>query len=163
MAKLKAGEPAPAFDLRSTEGRSVSLASLSGKRVVLYFYPEDDTPGCTKESCAFRDAYAALRAAGVEVYGVSADDLASHERFRAKYALPFALLIDADNAVATAYGAWGETTLYGKKSVGTIRSTFAIDAEGKIAHAWYHVKVPGHVERVCAALGVAAPAGATEA
>jgi peroxiredoxin Q/BCP len=157
MAKLTAGEPAPAFDLRSTDGRAVSLASLRGKRVVLYFYPEDDTPGCTKEACAFRDAHSPLRAAGVEVYGVSADDVASHERFRAKYQLPFALLVDPDNAVATAYGAWGEKVLYGKKVTGTIRSTFAIDAEGKIARAWYHVKVPGHAERVCAELGVTLP------
>jgi len=155
---LRIGQTAPAFSLPSTSGRTVSLADLRGKRVVLYFYPRDDTPGCTREACAFRDHTQALAKSGAVVLGVSGDSLAAHAKFRGKYELPFELLSDAGNRVATAYGAYGEKLLYGRKIVGTIRSTFVIDEHGKLATLWSKVKVDGHVERVLAALaGPGAP------
>lgn len=154
---LKAGDAAPDFQLPSTSGGDVTLRSLAGKRVVLYFYPADDTPGCTKESCAFRDAYDGWRAKGVEVLGVSKDGLDSHAKFRSKYALPFPLLVDADLAVAKAFGAWGEKTSYGKTTVGLIRSTFLIGKDGKIEASWSPVKVDGHDEQVARAIEKGAP------
>ncbi len=149
--KLAPGADAPPFDLSSTAGGRVSLAGLKGKRFVLYFYPQDDTPGCTREACDFRESLARLGAAGVEVYGVSSGSLDSHEKFRKKFDLPFVLLTDADNSVATAYGAFGEKVSYGKKTVGSIRSTFLIDGDGRIARVWSPVRVDGHVEKVVAA------------
>lgn len=160
---LKPGQPAPAFALPSTSGKTVSLASLKGQRVVLYFYPRDDTPGCTREACAFRDDQAKLKKAGAVVLGVSSDSLASHDKFRAKYALPFELLSDADKSVAKAYGAYGEKTLYGKKVIGTIRSTFVIGADGKLEAVFSPVKVDGHSEKVLAALAGEAAASAKAA
>jgi peroxiredoxin Q/BCP len=145
---LKTGDKAPSFRLASTSGGDVSLASLRGKRVVLYFYPKDDTPGCTREACDFRDRLATLRAAGVEVLGVSKDGLASHSRFREKYRLPFELLADEGNEVARAYGAFGEKNMYGRKILGTIRSTFLIGPTGRIEAVWSPVKVAGHVDEV---------------
>jgi thioredoxin-dependent peroxiredoxin len=149
---LNVGQPAPSFALPSTSGKTVSLAGLKGQRVVLYFYPRDDTPGCTREACAFRDDQAKLKKAGAVVLGVSADSLASHDKFRAKYGLPFELLSDADRSVAKAYGAYGEKTMYGKQVLGTIRSTFVIGADGKIEAVFSPVKVDGHSEKVLAAL-----------
>ena len=149
---LEIGDQAPDFALQSTSGRTVALRELRGRRVVLYFYPKDDTPGCTREACDFRDNLARVRGAGAEVYGVSKDSLASHDRFREKYELPFELLSDPDNAVARAYGAHGKKVLYGKPIVGTIRSTFVIDADGRIAARWSPVKVEGHADAVLAAL-----------
>ena len=149
---VQVGDKAPEFNLPSSSGGTVSLSKLRGKKVVLYFYPKDDTPGCTKEACDFRDNLGRAKAAGALVYGVSKDSLASHERFRGKYSLPFELLSDADNAVAKAWGAYGTKTMYGKKVVGTIRSTFLIDEQGKVAAVWSPVKVDGHVEKVLAAL-----------
>jgi peroxiredoxin Q/BCP len=158
---LAIGDAAPPFSLPSTSGGEVSLASLRGQRFVLYFYPKDDTPGCTTEACDFRDNLARVKAAGAEVYGVSKDSLAAHEKFRGKYGLPFPLLSDAGNEVAKAYGAFGEKKMYGKPVTGTIRSTFLIDAKGKIEQVWSPVKVKGHVEKVLAALaGEQAEAGA---
>jgi peroxiredoxin Q/BCP len=154
------GAPAPDFTLPSTEGRPISLASLRGRKVLLYFYPADDTPGCTQEACDLRDRFAAIGAAGATVLGVSKDPLASHEKFRAKYDLPFALLVDEDNAVARAYGAYGRKSMYGRTYEGTIRSTFLIDERGRIAAAWSPVRVAGHAERVLAALGGAPEAPA---
>jgi peroxiredoxin Q/BCP len=145
---LKAGDMAPSFHLPSTAGGTVSSEGLKGRKYVLYFYPKDDTPGCTREACDFRDNLGRLKKAGVEVLGVSKDTLASHGRFREKYKLPFDLLSDEDNAVARAYGAFGEKILYGKKTVGTIRSTFLIDEEGRVAAVWPKVKVEGHVDRI---------------
>lgn len=148
----KPGQPAPAFSLPSTAGRDVSLRELRGRRVVLYFYPRDDTPGCTREACGFRDAITRVRAAGAIVLGVSKDGLAAHARFREKYDLPFDLLVDADNAVAKAYGAYGPKKMYGKDVLGTIRSTFLVDEKGDIERAWSPVRVDGHVDQVLEAL-----------
>ena len=132
MAMIQEGKKAPDFVLASSEGGDVSLKGLRGKTVVLYFYPKDDTPGCTREACAFRDSQAALKKKGVVVLGVSGDSLASHEKFKAKYKLNFPLLSDPDKAVAKKFGAWGEKVLYGKKTIGMIRSTFVIDGEGVV-------------------------------
>ena len=148
MAMIEEGKKAPDFKLESSEGGKVSLKDLRGKTVVLYFYPKDDTPGCTREACAFRDSQAALRKKGVVVLGVSGDSVASHEKFRDKYKLNFPLLSDPDKAVARKYGAWGEKVLYGKKTVGMIRSTFVIDAEGVVRKVFPRVKVDGHAEKV---------------
>jgi thioredoxin-dependent peroxiredoxin len=154
---LKVGQKAPVFTLPSTSGAEVSLASLAGRKVVLYFYPRDDTPGCTREACEFRDYDARFKKSGAVVLGVSSDTRASHDKFRAKYSLPFDLLVDADNAVAKKYGAYGEKVLYGKKTIGTIRSTFVIDEQGKLAAVWARVKVDGHAEKVLAAVTGEAP------
>lgn len=156
---LQTGTKAPAFTLPSTSGASVSLASLKGRKVVLYFYPRDNTPGCTVEACDFRDQHSALQKAGAVVLGVSSDSLKSHAGFRAKYELPFDLLVDEGSKVASAYGAFGEKLMYGRKVQGTIRSTFLIDEQGKLAAVWSPVKVAGHAEAVLAALtGASAPA-----
>ena len=145
---LKPGDKAPSFKLASTAGGKVSSSELKGRKFVLYFYPKDDTPGCTREACDFRDNLARLRREGVEVLGVSKDSIASHGKFRTKYDLPFDLLSDEDNAVARAYGAYGEKNMYGKKVLGTIRSTYLIDENGRVDAVWSPVKVDGHVERV---------------
>ena len=152
MAMVKEGKPAPSFTLSSSEGGEVSLESLRGKAVVLYFYPKDDTPGCTKEACAFRDAQAVLKKKGAVVLGVSGDSLSAHEKFKAKYKLNFPLLADPDKAVAKKYGAWGEKVMYGKKVTGMIRSTFVIDKEGVVSRVFPRVRVEGHAEKVLEAL-----------
>jgi peroxiredoxin Q/BCP len=146
MAKLAAGVKAPAFTLPDTDGMKVSLSEFLGKPVVVYFYPKDDTPGCTKEACQFNDSLAAFEGLGIPVIGISPDK--SHLKFREKYGLDFALLSDPDKTVMEKYGAWGEKMMYGKKTVGVIRSTFLIDAKGKIAKAWYSVKADGHAAKV---------------
>jgi peroxiredoxin Q/BCP len=145
---LKPGDKAPSFKLKTTSGGEIASADLRGRKFVLYFYPKDDTPGCTREACDFRDNLGRLRKEGVEVLGVSKDSLASHEKFRQKYGLPFDLLSDEGNVVARAYGAYGEKTMYGKKVLGTIRSTYLIDENGRVEAVWSPVKVDGHVERV---------------
>lgn len=155
---LSPGDRAPDFKLLSTSGREVTLKSLRGKKVVLYFYPKDNTPGCTQESCDFRDAHARFEQAGADVLGVSKDSIASHERFRGKYSLPFELLSDPDNTAAQAYGAYGKKMMYGRPIVGTIRSTFVIDEQGRILARWSPVRVSGHADDVLAILeGRAAP------
>ncbi len=131
----------------------MDLAGYRGRRVVVYFYPKDDTPGCTREACQFNDALSGFEGAGVEVLGISADDASSHQRFRAKYGLGFRLLTDAGHEVATRYGAYGEKLLYGKPSVGVIRSTFVVDPEGRIERAWYGVRADGHAGKVLAEVG----------
>ena len=150
---LKPGDKAPDFTLADHDGRPVSLSDFRGQRVLVYFYPKDDTPGCTKEACQFNDNLAAFEGARVPVIGISPDDQASHQRFRSKYGLAFALLSDPDHTVMESYGAWGEKSMYGKKTVGVIRSTFLVDEDGRIARAWYHVKADGHAAKVLAEVG----------
>jgi peroxiredoxin Q/BCP len=133
------GKKAPAFTLTDATGKKVSLADFAGKHVILYFYPKDDTPGCTKEACGFRDDWKDLQKAGVVVLGVSADDAQSHQRFAAKYKLPFTLLSDPDRKVMKQYGAYGEKMMYGKKTVGVIRSTVWIGPDGKVWKHWARV------------------------
>jgi len=145
---LKEGDKAPAFKLPSVEGGDVGLRDFAGKTVVLYFYPKDDTPGCTREACAFRDSQAALKRAGAVVLGVSPDSVESHQKFRAKYKLNFPLLADADKSVSKKYGAYGEKVMYGKKVTGMIRSTFVIDGGGVVRKVFPRVKVDGHADKV---------------
>lgn len=152
---VEAGKKAPAFSLESTDGKKVSLKDLAGKKVVLYFYPKDDTPGCTTEACNFRDAFTAYGQAGAVILGVSSDDLKSHDKFRAKYELPFTLLSDPDHAVAEKYGVWQEKNMYGRKSMGIVRTTFVIDSTGNIAKIFPKVKVDGHSEEVLGAVRAA--------
>lgn len=149
---IEAGKKAPAFSLKNQDGNTVKLSDYAGRPVVLYFYPKDDTPGCTTEACDFRDQHKALEKAGAVVIGVSPDNEARHAKFTAKHKLPFTLLADVEHAVAEKYGAWGEKTLYGKKFMGIIRSTFLIGADGKVAKVWPKVKVAGHVDEVLAAV-----------
>jgi thioredoxin-dependent peroxiredoxin len=149
---VEPGQRAPAFTLIADDGSKVRLSDLRGKPVVLYFYPKDDTPGCTREACAFRDQRARLQKLGGVVLGVSADSIESHGKFRDKYSLNFPLLADVDHKIAEKYGAWREKNLYGKKSMGIQRSTFLIDAEGKVAKVWKTVKVDGHDQQVLDAL-----------
>jgi peroxiredoxin Q/BCP len=149
---LKAGDKAPPFALVSHEGQTIRLADLKGRPVVLYFYPKDDTPGCTKEACSFRDAWSDIQETGALVLGVSPDDATSHEKFRAKYRLPFPLLSDPDHAVAEAYGAWGEKSMYGRKYEGILRTTFLIDDAGVVRRVFEKVRPEGHAEEVLAAV-----------
>ena len=149
---VEVGKKAPPFTLPDQDGKKVKLSDFKGKAVVLYFYPKDDTPGCTLEACSFRDQHSALKKAGAVVLGVSPDDPRSHARFAGKFQLPFPLLADTDHAVAEAYGAWGEKILYGRKFMGIVRSTFLIGGDGKVAAVWPKVKVEGHVAEVKEAL-----------
>ncbi len=152
MAMLEVGKKAPAFSLPDQDGKEVALSSFKGKPVVLYFYPRDETPGCTQEACDFRDAYSALKKAGAVLLGVSPDDSKSHGKFAAKHRLPFPLLADTDHRVAEAFGAWAEKSMYGRKYMGLVRSTFLIDRTGTLARVWPKVKVRGHVDEVREAL-----------
>ena len=140
--------PAPDFSLAADDGRTYSLAALKGTRFVLYFYPRDNTPGCTTEACDFRDRHAAFNQAKVPVLGVSGDSLGAHAKFRGKYSLPFPLLSDPDHRVAAAYGAYGEKSMYGRKMQGIVRSTFVVGPTGLIEAVWRPAKVPGHAEAV---------------
>ena len=149
---LKEGQKAPSFRLSSVDGGSVALEDYRGTPVVVYFYPKDDTPGCTREACAFRDSQAQIRKTGAIVLGVSPDSVASHQKFRDKYKLSFPLLSDPDKGVAKKFGAYGEKTLYGKKVVGMIRSTFIIDGDGIVRKVFPKVRVDGHAEKVLEAL-----------
>jgi peroxiredoxin Q/BCP len=143
--RLSAGDPAPDFTLADADGKPVALADYRGRKVVVYFYPAAMTTGCTKEACDFRDNLAALNGAGLEVLGISPDQPAKLAKFREAEGLTFPLLSDPDRSVLTTWGAYGEKTMYGKKVVGVIRSTFVVDAEGKIEQALYNVKATGHV------------------
>jgi peroxiredoxin Q/BCP len=141
---VEAGKPAPDFTLPDQTGKNVTLSKLKGSPVVLYFYPKDDTPGCTKEACAFRDAFADYKKAGAVILGVSPDNSASHAKFAKKFELPFTLLADQANKVCAAYGVWKEKNMYGKKYMGVERTTFVIDRQGTVAKVFPKVKVDGH-------------------
>jgi peroxiredoxin Q/BCP len=149
---LQEGTLAPDFTLPTDGGGEVTLSDYRGKKVVLYFYPKDDTPGCTTEACNFRDDYSAIIAAGAAVLGVSPDTVKSHDKFKAKFSLPFALLSDPEHQVAEMYGAWGEKKMYGKSSMGIIRSTYIIDEEGKILKVFPRVSPKEHSQEVLAVL-----------
>jgi peroxiredoxin Q/BCP len=149
---VQQGAPAPDFELETDAGERVRLSSLRGSPVVLYFYPKDDTPGCTLQACAIRDAWGEFQATGAVVLGVSPDDVSSHEKFRDKYDLPFTLLADPDHAVADLYGVWGEKSYAGKTYMGIDRSTFVIDADGNLATIMRGVKADEHADDVLAAL-----------
>ena len=149
---LKPGSKAPAFSLPSDTGEQVSLTALKGKPVVLYFYPKDDTSGCTVEACEFRDNWRAVERTGAVVLGVSPDGVASHQRFKTKFKLPFPLLADEGHTVAEAYGAWGEKSMYGRKYRGILRTTYVIDADGRVAKVFEKVKPKGHAGQVLEAL-----------
>jgi len=149
---LKAGDPAPEFFAAANGGGKISLADLRGKNVVLYFYPRDDTPGCTKEACAFRDRFTEFKKAGAVVLGVSTDPVKSHDKFAAKFKLPFTLLADEDKKIVVAYGVWGGKTFMGRKYQGTHRVTFLIGPDGRIKKIWPKVKPDEHVEEVLAVL-----------
>jgi peroxiredoxin Q/BCP len=149
---IEEGAKAPAFTLKADDGSKVKLSDLKGHPVVVYFYPKDDTPGCTKEACAFRDRSSELADLGAKVFGVSTDSVESHVKFKQKYQLNFPLLSDPDHAMAEKYGAWREKNMYGKKSMGIQRSTYLIDAAGKIVKVWKKVSVDGHDQQVIDAL-----------
>jgi len=149
---VEEGRPAPDFSLTSDSGEIVTLASLRGNPVILYFYPKDDTPGCTAQACGIRDAWSDFEAVGAVVLGVSPDGEARHAEFRKKYGLPFTLLADTEHAVADAYGVWGEKSMYGKTYMGVDRSTFVIDADGTIAAVFRKVKPDEHAEQVLTTL-----------
>jgi peroxiredoxin Q/BCP len=152
--RLEPGDEAPDFTLPDADGKQVSLSSLRGQQVIVYFYPAAMTPGCTKEACDFRDSIQSLAAAGVTVLGISPDAPARLAKFRDRDHLNFPLLSDPDHKVEQAYGAYGEKTLYGKTTIGVIRLTFVVDEQGKIARAYYNVKATGHVERLRKDLGI---------
>ena len=152
MTRLSEGDRAPAFTLNDQNGEKVGLKDFAGERVVLYFYPADDTPGCTKEACQFNDELAAFRSLKVSVIGVSPDGAEKHQAFRAKYGLNFTLLSDPTKKVMEKYGAFGEKMMYGKKVQGVIRSTFVIGPNGKIERAFYGVRADGHALKVLTAL-----------
>jgi len=149
---IEEGAKAPAFTATADDGTKVNLSDLKGSPVVIYFYPKDDTPGCTKEACAFRDRQSELQHLGAKIFGISPDDVDSHVKFRDKFQLNFPLLADPDHKIGDAYGAWREKNMYGKKSMGIQRSTYLIDAQGNVAKVWRKVSVDGHDQQVIDAL-----------
>jgi peroxiredoxin Q/BCP len=153
MAELKAGQQAPDFETVNEVGDKVSLKDLRGKRVVLYFYPKDNTSGCTAQACAFRDSYPQITDANAVVLGVSPDSAKSHQGFKSKFELPFPLLIDQDHAIAEKYGVWREKSMYGRKYMGILRSHFVIDEQGKVVDVQYNVKATESASKAVAALG----------
>ena len=160
MKLLEPGDKAPDFKTTDQDGKPVSLKDFAGKKVVLYFYPKDDTPGCTKEACAFRDGFADYRKRGIEVLGVSADDEESHKKFAKKFSLPFRLLADTQRKIVTDYGAFGEKSLYGRLFKGIYRITYLIDEKGKIAAVWPKVKPDEHARQILEFVDGAKPAKA---
>lgn len=148
MSRLNAGDPVPDFEMTADDGSVVSNATLGGERYVLYFYPKDDTPGCTKQACGLRDRIGDIEQTGAKVLGVSPDSVKSHQKFRDKFDLPFTLLADEDHAVADAYGVWKEKSMYGKKYWGNERTTFIIDEDGRIAHVLPKVKPEEHADQI---------------
>jgi peroxiredoxin Q/BCP len=154
------GTPAPDFTLQTDTGESLALSALRGRPVVLYFYPKDDTSGCTTEACEFRDLFPRFATTGATVLGVSPDGVKSHAKFKAKYALPFTLLADTEHAVADAYGVWKEKSMYGRKYMGVERTTFVIDADGRVARVFEKVKPAGHADEVARAVDALGALGA---
>ena len=152
MSRLNAGDPAPTFAMIADDGNEVSTASLAGSRYVLYFYPKDDTPGCTAQACGLRDSWSRVADTGVEVFGVSPDSTKSHVKFREKYALPYRLLSDTGHAVADAFGVWVEKHFAGRTYFGTERTTFIVGADGRIEHVMPQVKPAAHVDQLLEAL-----------
>src|SRR5438132_6495841 len=150
--KLKEGDEAPAFTATTNVGGTISLSDFKGRNVILYFYPKDDTPGCTKEACAFRDDFAAFKKKGAVVLGVSVDSVKSHDKFAEKFKLPFTLVSDEDKKIVQAYGVWGEKSFMGRTYLGTHRVTFLIGPDGRIKRIWPQVKPEEHAEEVLAAL-----------
>ena len=149
---LNVGDQAPDFTLKNDQGEDVQLSALRGKPVILYWYPKDDTPGCTKEACSIRDAYGEFERAGAVVLGVSTDDTKSHAKFKSKYSLPFTLLADTDHQVAEQYGVWGLKKFMGQEYMGVSRVTYLIDENGVIKHVWPKVNPEGHADEILAAL-----------
>ncbi len=154
QTEVAAGDPAPDLNIPNQDGEPVTLKQFKGKQIVLYFYPKDDTPGCTQESCDFRDSVASIKKAGAVILGVSLDNQASHQKFISKFSLPFPLLSDMEKTVSRAYGVYKEKSMYGKKYWGIERSTFIIDTHGLLKAVFRKVKVTGHVDEVLAALNV---------
>lgn len=154
MSMPEVGKKAPAFKGKDQNGQAVSLADFKGKKLVLYFYPQDDTPGCTNQACNLRDNYGILKNKGFEVVGVSPDDAAKHKKFEAKYELPFALIADTDMKMIEKYGVWGEKNMYGNKYMGLLRTTFLIDENGKIVHIIKKPKVKEHTEEILKIFGL---------
>ncbi len=152
MAQLSIGEQAPTFSALTEQGELLSLSDLRGKRVVLYFYPKDDTSGCTTQACAFRDEYPLITEKNAIVLGVSPDGVESHQKFKSKYNLPFTLLVDTDHAIADTYGVWGEKSMYGKKYMGVIRSHFVIDEAGRLVDVQYKISPKNSMPKALAAL-----------
>ncbi len=150
---LNEGDSAPDFAATNQNGETVKLSDFTGKRVVLYFYPKDDTPGCTKQACSLRDSFAVFEAKGIKIFGISTDDEKSHRKFIEKYSLPFDLLYDSDKEIVNLYGVYGEKTNYGKKYMGVNRTTFLIDETGKIVKIFKKVKVEEHADEVLSAFG----------
>jgi thioredoxin-dependent peroxiredoxin len=153
MSLLTVGDKAPDFKTTNQDGEKVALSDFKGQKVVLYFYPKDDTPGCTKEACSFRDGWSKFRRKKIAVLGVSADDERSHKKFVDKFSLPFPLLADTDKKIVKDYGAWGEKNMYGRKYMGIRRVTYLIDEKGKVAAVWPKVKPEGHADELLAAAG----------
>jgi peroxiredoxin Q/BCP len=156
VTTLEVGAPAPEFNLPASTGETINLADLRGRPVVLYFYPKDDTPGCTTEACSFRDNLAVVQGQGAVLLGVSPDSVASHQKFARKHGLEFPLLADTDKTVSQAYGVWVEKNMYGRKYFGVERSTFLIGPDGRLERIWRKVSPKGHVAQVLAALESAA-------
>jgi peroxiredoxin Q/BCP len=150
---LKEGDKAPDFTAKDQSDNTVKLSDFKGKKVVLYFYPKDDTPGCTKEACSFRDADAVYNKKGIKVFGISTDSEKSHQKFISKYQLPFDLLADTEKEIVEKYGVWGEKSMYGKKYMGTVRKTFLVGEDGKIAKIFDKVNVSEHADEVLEAFG----------
>lgn len=155
MSMPQAGEPAPDFELPDEEGNLFRLSDLRGQPLILFFYPKDDTPGCTKEACGFRDDYSAYQRAGVRLLGVSPDSSSSHTKFKDKYDLPFTLLADEEHRVSEAYGVWGTKKMFGREYMGIKRTTFLIDKDGKVSQVFEKVKPDGHSHQLLGALGIA--------
>lgn len=153
MKILNEGDKAPTFSTKDSEGKSVKLSDYKGQRLILYFYPRDNTPGCIKEACSFRDEFSQLKKLGLRVVGISGDSEASHKKFIAKFDLPFTLLMDEDHAIAKAYGSYGEKTFMGRRFLGIHRTTFVIGADGKIEKIFRKVKAEGHAKQVIDAVG----------